>query len=58
MAIFSRISRLLRTVSSRSGEPETDDEEYRCIKCGSEHENNYARCPNCGGRFVAPVDAE
>jgi rubrerythrin len=38
------------------GPNDEEEKPFRCIACGTEHDRQYAECPECGRSFVAPKD--
>jgi rRNA maturation endonuclease Nob1 len=38
--------------------PESNPGSYRCLRCQTYHDRAYHTCPDCGSRFVAPIDPE
>ena len=38
--------------------PESDTAAYRCLRCQAFHDRAHHSCPDCGSRFVAPIDPD
>lgn len=49
---------LRRMFSGRATHGMSEQPRFRCLRCGAEFEGQYDTCPECGGRFVAEIDAE
>jgi len=46
----------LRALRRLLGRSDSDDDTYRCIRCGDEFDTNYHDCPSCGQPYVTVVD--